>query len=518
MNYNYIQLPPFKWYVLQNFPFIEADFDAITNWQLFCKLGEEINKLVNATNSAGVQVEYLTDYVNNYFENLDVQGEIDNKLDEMVESGELQELISQYLDSQAIIGFNTNSDLANATNLINGSFARTLSKTSYNDGKGAFYKIRTLTNADVPDGDNIIRLVNTTNLVAEKMKDFNIENINNELDIIKNKYVIMIGDSYANRTNSWQDRIKTFMGLTDSNCNMKRVSGTGFCHTVDNQNFRTMLTDNITIPPDKVTDILVCGGYNDMNYTQEERRTAIANFLNTCKNTYPNAKVYIGMISWCIPPISGYDTKIDNLSSVLDDYKWACSYYRNAVYLNNVEYSLHDAALLDDTYFHPTADGQDMLAHNIMDSWKSGFTRVRYLNNITSSFTPNTGINLGSDARLYGYMNNNSSKILSGIDITHFAFDQTTQYNLNSWITLGTFTAGTLFGKYNLAVTKANILLNTVNNGYFYYTGEIRVHSGVLSVRLRTLNRQGNNWVTDDAINYIQIFNLKIECDSMLQF
>ena len=31
-------LPPFKWYVLQNFPFIEADFDAITNYQLLCTL------------------------------------------------------------------------------------------------------------------------------------------------------------------------------------------------------------------------------------------------------------------------------------------------------------------------------------------------------------------------------------------------------------------------------------------------------------------------------------------------
>ena len=45
-NYNFKKLCPFKWFVLQNFPFIEADFDAITNWQLFCKLGEEINKII----------------------------------------------------------------------------------------------------------------------------------------------------------------------------------------------------------------------------------------------------------------------------------------------------------------------------------------------------------------------------------------------------------------------------------------------------------------------------------------
>nr|DAI89285.1 MAG TPA: hypothetical protein [Caudoviricetes sp.] len=33
-NFSYKNLCPFKWFVLQNFPFIEADFDAITNFIL----------------------------------------------------------------------------------------------------------------------------------------------------------------------------------------------------------------------------------------------------------------------------------------------------------------------------------------------------------------------------------------------------------------------------------------------------------------------------------------------------
>lgn len=100
-NFDYKKIYPFKWFVLQNFPFIEADFDAITNWQLFCKLGEEINKIINSTNLTGEQVENLTNafielqnYVNNYFENLDVQEEINNKLDDMTESGELANIIN----------------------------------------------------------------------------------------------------------------------------------------------------------------------------------------------------------------------------------------------------------------------------------------------------------------------------------------------------------------------------------------------------------------------------------------
>ena len=107
MNYNYTKLSPFKWFILENFPFIEADFDAITNWQLFCKLGEEMNKVIDSVNLSGSQVELLTEafnelqnYVNDYFSNLDVQDEINNKLDEMAEDGTLYTLISKYVDPQ----------------------------------------------------------------------------------------------------------------------------------------------------------------------------------------------------------------------------------------------------------------------------------------------------------------------------------------------------------------------------------------------------------------------------------
>mgnify|MGYP000186582483 CR=1 FL=1 len=173
-NFNYKRLPPFKWFILENFPFIEADFDALTEWQLLCKLGNELSKVVNATNTLGTQVETLTDYVSNYFDNLDVQEEINNKLDEMAESGELTDIIAQYLELAGILAFNTVSNMANAQNLANGSFARTFGKNLYNDGLGAYYKIRGVLNTDVIDGDNIVALTNYPNLIAEKIIEKNI--------------------------------------------------------------------------------------------------------------------------------------------------------------------------------------------------------------------------------------------------------------------------------------------------------------------------------------------------------
>ena len=40
------KLSPFKGWTLQNFPFIEADFDAITEYQLYCKIVEYLNKII----------------------------------------------------------------------------------------------------------------------------------------------------------------------------------------------------------------------------------------------------------------------------------------------------------------------------------------------------------------------------------------------------------------------------------------------------------------------------------------
>lgn len=85
--------------------------------------------------------ELLRTYVNSYFDNLDVQEEINNKLDEMVEDGTLQEIVASYLETKALFCFDTLEDMKQATNLINGSYARTLGYYEINDGGGATYKI-----------------------------------------------------------------------------------------------------------------------------------------------------------------------------------------------------------------------------------------------------------------------------------------------------------------------------------------------------------------------------------------
>ena len=113
----------------------------------------------------------LKTFVDTYFENLDVQEEINNKLDAMVEAGTLQEIIADYLNSRAVFGFDTVADMKAATNLINGSYARTLGYYSKNDGGGALFKIRTITNDDTIDETTIYEMENDDTLIAELIID-----------------------------------------------------------------------------------------------------------------------------------------------------------------------------------------------------------------------------------------------------------------------------------------------------------------------------------------------------------
>ena len=125
-----------------------------------------VNNNAEAVNELQNLYVQLKEYIDNYFENLDVQEEINNKLDEMAEDGTLAEIIADYVQLKAQLVYNTVSEMKNAENLYNGSFAKTYGFHTYNDGGGALYKIRTITNQDVVDEMTIISLHDET-LIAE---------------------------------------------------------------------------------------------------------------------------------------------------------------------------------------------------------------------------------------------------------------------------------------------------------------------------------------------------------------
>ena len=141
----------------------------------FCKYLEEtviptVNNNADAVEELQTLYLQIKTYVDEYFENLDVQEEINNKLDEMADSGQLTDIIAQYLGLAGMITFDIVADMKTAQNLVNGSKCETLGYNSINDGGKALYKVREILNTDVVDECSIIALDDPT-LVAELIED-----------------------------------------------------------------------------------------------------------------------------------------------------------------------------------------------------------------------------------------------------------------------------------------------------------------------------------------------------------
>lgn len=163
-----IPLPPFQAFLASNIPSVYDNtlsyYDELT--KLIAYLEQQVVPAVNA-NTAGL--EQLKSYVDDYFKNLDLQEEIDKKLDEMAESGELAEIVTAYLELKGVLAYDTPVDLKAATNLIEGSYAKTFGYKRKGDGVYDLYVVRAKEEGDVDDGYNTIILTNDDTLAAIRL-------------------------------------------------------------------------------------------------------------------------------------------------------------------------------------------------------------------------------------------------------------------------------------------------------------------------------------------------------------
>lgn len=261
----------FTRYIAKTIPL--AFDESMSYYECLCALLEYINQtIVTDINNVNEGLEELQEfyedlqtYVNDYFKNLDVQEEINNKLDEMAESGQLTDIIAQYLGLAGMIAYDTVADMKEATNLVNGSKCRTLGFYSVNDGGGAWYKIRTVTNDDVIDEKTIIELDDNT-LIAELIKEdtMNVKqfgakgdnetddtsSINTALNYVKN--VVIPSGTYmikANNGNIISDYPNINGSIVLNDNNYLKIEGKLQCITNDYFYYQVVniIGDNVTI-------------------------------------------------------------------------------------------------------------------------------------------------------------------------------------------------------------------------------------------------------------------------------
>lgn len=350
-------------------------------------LEETVIPALNNNAEAVVQIQELfvdlKNYVDNYFDNLDVQNEIDTKLDSMIHDGTFDTIINQRLFSE-----------------IN-------QKIDENDLK-------------ITDND---------------LKITDLENINNFKD---NQSTIVIGDSYAigitsgGTISGWPVKLKKLLNLNDNEFFVGAEGGSGFIAKGNLNHTFLNLLQNLNIP-DKtlVKRIIVCGGYNDWNLVDDlgTLNSKISEFITYAKNNFQNSKVYLGMISNSSAFTSeGANIRIALKNQVLRSYQ-NCVVY-GGLYLNGIQNVLNFYDFMSADTIHPNQTGYDYLGAYIFNSLINGYA------DCVMETSNNQLVN--SDISTTNYFRSSLENDFITISATSQNIGFKTAFNASNLITLGT--------------------------------------------------------------------------------
>ena len=420
---DYKNLTPFKDWLLNqintwgfnNFPFLENDFDQLTNYGMLMKMmkcltdiianenlvEDDMNKLYQAFTE-------LQNYINNYFDNLDVQDEINNKLDELVESGELKTIIGEFLTSLTKIVF-----------------------------VGDSYSV-----GWTPDGD----------------------------------------------VKSWTEFCKDYLGLSSSQYLLLGSGGASFGSNVNNF---TMLVNAATADPD-VTDVVCCGGYNEIGQTTANTLSGMQSFKSACATKYPNAKVHVGFIANTTDK-----TQKANIAGRCGTYVNGCSLY-GMHYLNNVEYSLHRYYEdFSSDGIHPNATGNQHIGMYVTQALRTGSADVIINNTYMVPYESGGG--------LWHFQTNVRNSVTTIMNIANTSFTYTSEtlpafaLNGNNAVDLFTVEDGNIIGSgiFTSRGITPNVLITYEDNTYCVMnTCQFEIVDNKFKLYPCVLNASATNFLT----------------------
>lgn len=208
----------------------------------------------------------------------------------------------------------------------------------------------------------ITDLSNRVSLLENEIDDIN--DMFYDIDYLKTKKYIMIGDSYAEFADSWMVRLKNKLTLTEGvNLFSSAIGGTGFVN--GSPDWGT--TISTIVAPDDIDYIIVAGGYNDRGGVGVV--SAIESFVATAKSRFPKAKILIGMCAWNAHTYDGL------IVGVYKDYREGCK-SSGAIYMDHIEYTLHDYDLVGVDGFHPVSAGSIEIYNFLIEFLQKGHCDV----------------------------------------------------------------------------------------------------------------------------------------------
>lgn len=245
------------------------------------------------------------------------------------------------------------------------------------------------------------------------------------------KHCLIIGDSWAAgfdgsmTVTPWTTKFIEFTGIT---ADIIALSNGGFTVKGNGTYTNVNYTESLEFVKNNNYDcVIVQGGINDM-LSNGDIADSVSNFASTCKN-YFNCPIVFFLT---VPFIFIKNDLQDRVMSLLD------SLVNNnfIVYSDTYKFSFVNKAFAGSDFFHPTADGYDILGRQIANVFNGGdfayppriteYTTVPgYLpyfgfDNIDNTTTPENAFRwLGDDFNLYAVIKCASTSTVGFIQLAH---------------------------------------------------------------------------------------------------
>mgnify|MGYP000100904491 CR=1 FL=1 len=246
-----------------------------------------------------------------------------------------------------------------------------------------------------------IQLENVVYDIKDQTARNSITEINNKLNS-KDCYLIL-GDSYGTGfggVKSFITFFKDYMNLDNEHLFYSSMNGIGFVNRPSGDKIFIELLQDLantmtSEQKQKITKLIVQTGINDKAIQTSTLVTAIKNFYDYVKLTFPNAKMFI----YPVGRSSKYSNNQNIISNCYPAYREVEKY--GIINIKGSENILHQYNLFQNDTFHPTDNGERKIAEFLPQGIETGCVNPYYVSSspLSNYFKPD------GSATSYGVVN-----------------------------------------------------------------------------------------------------------------
>ena len=333
-----------------------------------------------------------------------------------------------------------------------------------------------------------------TNLVAA---------INENRTLMTKRRYIFVGDSYGVTPSAADNCVvnfRSYYGLSNEDCINASQGGIGFTLASPYTYLEALqAVENAVNTKETITDIVIFGGYNDIDRgSMPDVTTAARAFVAYANTIYPNAKIsfiYAGVYR-DTQPIATRQNIIDLKESYLSNIATGGIETKESI-----DECLFPFTMVNSTdHVHPTTAGAQKLARAIYQSLNGAYSNDSYV--ATLSITNSAGSIVNNESPLLIFKKHNTMMQLNFVSTFDTAVPFTSGDNTS--IKIGEYTSDLLsiYSVYSKwVVLPASVILN-FEGVYYTCSGELRLASG--NVYLDNVNIvNSNGWVSGNLKSVI---------------